>query len=552
MGQRVYVSGLAGSHELETGVAYYYRGHYLYACPAGTPIEPVPYSTKNRLNVVGVVVSRAPFYDPNAPGLVPENSLRALDCAIFQEAEWQKEQEEARKREIKESLEEEAAKVSSEREVEIPASVQENVQKPLSSRPPSHVPSSTTLLVPPQVPARMHSNPSLRLPSAPADSASVSVDNIPRIGTVHPPSLPDDDDQSDLGRSYTPHDRGHYLAYSAPGSRKASIDYTPLISHPSVSPTHGDVTVRSHDALLRPIASTSRLNQLLVQEGVRRAPHQAGEGPPRSYPQFSGWDEDRVASPSVQAAWLDQENIDAFVEKATQELIRLSVHPLSETQNPEPELTLPDNNKKKDKKKSEGIYLPGLGHPDVISATSHGSQNSTSTKRHGIISAGHPNYDTDSDDGHPQPPRPYSPGTPNYDSAESRAYLACLARQHAQKKPHASTQTDAAHTSSSNSGPPQKNTTGRPRAASRALNEAYNAANPTAGSPSNPSPPIGTPRSPKCSIHDERCDGTTVTELHRTQQAMLGAGFVEIYPMVKGLDGRTMVDWHVLCQEMGG
>ena len=34
---RVYVSGIIGQQSLETGVAYHYRGHYIYAFPAGNP-----------------------------------------------------------------------------------------------------------------------------------------------------------------------------------------------------------------------------------------------------------------------------------------------------------------------------------------------------------------------------------------------------------------------------------------------------------------------------------------------------------------------------------
>lgn len=36
---RVYISGLQGHHDLETGIAYHYRGHYIYAYPAANPIE---------------------------------------------------------------------------------------------------------------------------------------------------------------------------------------------------------------------------------------------------------------------------------------------------------------------------------------------------------------------------------------------------------------------------------------------------------------------------------------------------------------------------------
>jgi hypothetical protein len=52
---RVYISGLRGDHTLETGLAYYYRGHYVYSFPGGTLIEPIPCSIKKGIMVHGMV-----------------------------------------------------------------------------------------------------------------------------------------------------------------------------------------------------------------------------------------------------------------------------------------------------------------------------------------------------------------------------------------------------------------------------------------------------------------------------------------------------------------
>lgn len=81
----VYISGLAGHHTLETGLAYYYRGHYIYAYPAGTLIEPVPYSTRRGIVIQGIVSESAPVYDAKAVGLVEEGDIRALAASVENE-----------------------------------------------------------------------------------------------------------------------------------------------------------------------------------------------------------------------------------------------------------------------------------------------------------------------------------------------------------------------------------------------------------------------------------------------------------------------------------
>lgn len=50
--QQVYISGIVGQQSIKTGVAYFYHGHYLYAFPAGIPIEPVDFSTKGGYSIV--------------------------------------------------------------------------------------------------------------------------------------------------------------------------------------------------------------------------------------------------------------------------------------------------------------------------------------------------------------------------------------------------------------------------------------------------------------------------------------------------------------------
>jgi hypothetical protein len=94
--------------------------------------------------------------------------------------------------------------------------------------------------------------------------------------------------------------------------------------------------------------------------------------------------------------------------------------------------------------------------------------------------------------------------------------------------------------------------TGRPRRASMALNEAYNAAHPpSAGGveKSEGSSGVVGARIPKCPIHGEECDGVTVTETWRTQHAKNTSGFRDLYPVIFGAGERQMVDWYGLLKD---
>jgi hypothetical protein len=662
--QRVFISGIEGSHTLEVGVAYHYRGHFIYAYPAGNPIEPIPFSTKKGINIVGLVQDRAPIFNSQEPHLKPESEIAALQRACLHEQEFQKEQKEAKKEETKKTLEEEAkqeagAKVSSEEEIETAAAQ----ERPSASLPLSRVPSFTTLLVPSQVTSRYGSQASLDPLPAPAHKASASLSNVPRIGTVEAPEVPSASAYAGPGTSYTPHDRGHYLAYSAPGSRHTSVDNTPFVSR-SVSPTHG-LSVRGygHSALLRPNASTSRLNQLLAEGGFRHALSPLAEDRPSRRQSGSGaLDEDMVANLSVAQGWIDPDDIDAFVKTVSRKPSRPSSRPLSRMKSPGP--ISPDE------EMDDGLFLPGLGHPDVIQSTSKNPSRSHSPMPPSVYTSNRMGSgDQGSNHAGSRPPsRPYSPvPSPNYDSAESVAYLCGLSQHHYEMENppsrsrtplppatedthylrggggiplyqstrshtpgedgrHGSTQLDyfsrrgsvqpsrthspvqqqqayphdldqrgATSTSafptltstfpaSVSRAPsptvyvPAPLNTGRPRAASVALNEAYNAANPPAQTPR----PLIQPntrsvftfpnesstdtehgddtetgaegtnaRDPKCAIHGGTCDGKTVTGLRMTERAVWGKGFVESVPTIKG-EGEEltiMVDWARIMDE---
>ena len=91
-------------------------------------------------------------------------------------------------------------------------------------------------------------------------------------------------------------------------------------------------------------------------------------------------------------------------------------------------------------------------------------------------------------------------------------------------------------------------TRGRPRAASRALNQANNAAK----TPSVTSLPNATATavSTRYTLHDKPCDGESVTEPHVTLHAHMRAdpGLQQV-PMIQCADGRVIVDWIALRDE---
>ncbi|KAF9740049.1 hypothetical protein PMIN01_02684 [Paraphaeosphaeria minitans] len=77
-GMEVYISGFYGAHPIETGIAYWYRGHYVYS-RAGVPIEPIQFATKKGIHVVGTTVDSAPPFQPiGMPGIRHEPEVAAL------------------------------------------------------------------------------------------------------------------------------------------------------------------------------------------------------------------------------------------------------------------------------------------------------------------------------------------------------------------------------------------------------------------------------------------------------------------------------------------
>jgi hypothetical protein len=58
---RPFISGFHGQQSMEVGVAYWYRGHYLYG-PARNPIQPLQFAMKKEVMIMGTAVETAPIY----------------------------------------------------------------------------------------------------------------------------------------------------------------------------------------------------------------------------------------------------------------------------------------------------------------------------------------------------------------------------------------------------------------------------------------------------------------------------------------------------------
>jgi hypothetical protein len=83
---QVRISGIRGRHPIETGVAYWYRGHYLYGI-YGNPLEPVSFATKE-IHILGTTMDSAPPFDRHEPWLQEEGEIAALRKSMVHE--WQK------------------------------------------------------------------------------------------------------------------------------------------------------------------------------------------------------------------------------------------------------------------------------------------------------------------------------------------------------------------------------------------------------------------------------------------------------------------------------
>ncbi|KAF2687470.1 hypothetical protein K458DRAFT_429379 [Lentithecium fluviatile CBS 122367] len=218
----VHVSGISNKHPIQTGVAYWYRGHYLFGLQ-GNPVEPVPFATKE-IHIIGTTPETAPKYEVQDPMLVEEYEIAALYRSMVHE--WENRPKEGvaeafdAQKEVVESLVEKSGRDGKDAQAS-------QSPTPMVSHPQSVVPAYT-------VPAheRFYNDRALYL----AASAPNSHHGTPF-------------------RSNTPYD-----------SRSVSRP----VSRPD-SPLHGYGEGSAPGSGLRPVASMPRVDQLMIDHGIRRS-----------------------------------------------------------------------------------------------------------------------------------------------------------------------------------------------------------------------------------------------------------------------------------------
>lgn len=353
--QKVYISGLQGQHSLEVGVAYYYRGHFIYA-PSRNPIEPVPFSTRTGIQIVGTRAELAPRYEADGKSLVSELTISALNksCHRIWHAQKEEEQQKQQNEDTAKNSDKEIIKqidlVPSEADLPMwteispivrPSSKQSETRATdipklkSTSRPASHTSLSSLVEQITRAPSRASSfpmvaqsySPSLRSPSytsLPAVRGAVRASSLPRANIVQPnttraPSMPSITVHAPQtavdGTMYTPHDRALYLADSAPGSRVASAINSPR-SPRSLSPAlpglgHGI----NRGFSLRSVASTSRLSHMLSQSGERRVSSPLSEvlEGNYSYTKTRISTRDSETDSDIESDWIGPHDIDTFI-----------------------------------------------------------------------------------------------------------------------------------------------------------------------------------------------------------------------------------------------
>lgn len=268
--QRVYISGFIGHHPLDVGVAYWYRGHYIYAFPNGNIIQPVSFSTSHCIMINGIIQVQAPKYNPQAAGSVLETSVAALDKSKANEWERQQQEKYESMRHAAEiaELEKKVDALTSDDAGFIHAVVEDAGASGLRPNYPR------TRVIPDTVlPSllRPSSNMGSHVPLTDLDRSSTATTTArAKIVTAQAPSMPSlvayAPQAVSFRPAFTPHDRAQFLAASAPGSHNASLANTPYASRPATPvPDHG------FHGMLRPGPSVSRATSLLMEEGIRRA-----------------------------------------------------------------------------------------------------------------------------------------------------------------------------------------------------------------------------------------------------------------------------------------
>ncbi|PSN66755.1 hypothetical protein BS50DRAFT_666735 [Corynespora cassiicola Philippines] len=583
---KVYISGLMGLHPLEKGIAYYYRGHYIYG-QALNPIEPMPFATKKEgMMVAGIVDANAPLYIPNAPNLEPEQKFQALNNSMIYE--WARQQQEKSEIEPEDSNpqaqgNQTAAQMPTIQEA--PESQQSNKQSAVVPTAPTtftanetandgfvggpvqpsllqapfslhNVRTASPTVLQPDKWAPSRSFPSLgqenKLSNLAFQTWSSTTDLLGSSADSSPTTLVSD---SPTG----PYDGGGHL-----GSLKQALTY-------NSTPMDAGMPQRSLRAQsLSPTASVS--DKSSGSDGLCMANARSGPALMISNPQGQSYE---PPSPSKFFVPHDRAQYLAASAPGSRHASRSNTPLASRTVSP------------------QSLHPGGLRYVNSTPHLNQLTETGPSTPRlaalrEDTIDPTELSISIDSlSIASPRLPAPSRPTTPG-DLPLPTPPLPGLGQTGPGSKAGAQPLCIL----------PLPIGTGRPRAASLALNEAYNLANPV--SPVNPrtsllegsaidmsSPireeggvvvsaaatlaavitPAGTAtaapvatilpatedadRVTKCPIHGEGCDGVSVQQSHCTLNVREeGRGFKDLYPLIKGDDGeRVMIDWVTLLQE---
>lgn len=236
---RVYISGFTDKHPIETGVAYFYRGHYLYGA-IGNPTTPVTFASKKEIMVVSTTTDTAPEYNQRAPGLQAEHTIAALHKSMVHE--W-----EARPKEpVALPLE----------DVESQRADSEAAQGKAFSAEQLILNSLQLVSAPDLVSDFSHGSTNVFTATAQAGQRDTNAPpDTSFAGAGYPPTMRG----PDIDRYYN--NRALYLAASAPGSRHVTPPYS---NTPCASRVHSPSGSREYRGL-RPVASTTRVSSLLAQ-----------------------------------------------------------------------------------------------------------------------------------------------------------------------------------------------------------------------------------------------------------------------------------------------
>lgn len=299
---KVYISGFVGQHPIETGVAYWYRGHYLFG-QAGNPVQPLLFPTKKEILIVGTTADTAPPYNEKDSNHVNERSVAALDKSKRHEWRDPPTEEEVEAYKAQMAFEARITAVDDERraaEALAPSiSYPQGMNMVRRGRRASRgevlrelVASSECLFPPPFE----HADPSVagaaqQHPMDWRESAMAAMTNLQYMpGTSNEQFY---------------NDGALYLAASAPGSRHGSSLASPYGSR-SASPA---IWPRG---ILSPIRSNPRLTQLLEEYGITRrgtpvVSFDSGQASPspgsREYRQLT-----------CHPVWMDEEAMNSFVD----------------------------------------------------------------------------------------------------------------------------------------------------------------------------------------------------------------------------------------------